>query len=67
MVPCNKLRLTKSKLVKRLNYQSNLIEKLINDGGEIQITDASLLLYKRLKINDERANTFNNPCINYYL
>jgi len=50
MVPCNKLRLTKSKLVKRLNYQSNLIEKLINDGGEIQITDASLLPYKRLQI-----------------
>ena len=62
MVSYYKLRPTKSKLVNRLNHQSNLIEKIINDGGEIQkpkkinltkeiqITDASSLFqYKKLK------------------
>ena len=50
MVPYNKRKPTKSKPVNQLKYQSNLIEKLINDGGEIQIADASLLPYKRLQI-----------------
>ena len=51
MVPYNKRRPTKSKPVNQLKYQSNLIEKSINDGGEIQITDLAFLLqYKRLKV-----------------
>ena len=50
MVSYYKLRPTKSKRVNRLNHQSNLNEKLINDGGEIQINDAPLPHIERLQI-----------------
>jgi len=50
MVSYYTIRPTKNKLVYPLNHQSNLIEKLINGGGEIQIIDAPLLHIKRLQI-----------------
>jgi len=50
MVSYNKIRPKKSKLVNRMNHQSNLLEKLINDGGKIQITNAPLPHIERLQI-----------------
>lgn len=49
MVSYYKLRPTKSKLVNRLNHQSNLIEKLINEGGENQIADTPFPHIERLQ------------------
>ncbi|GIS85401.1 MAG: hypothetical protein CM1200mP16_17010 [Nitrospina sp.] len=51
MVSHYKIRPTKIKFFKTIeNPQSNLIEKLINDGGEIQINDAPPPHIERLQI-----------------
>tara|TARA_B100000686_G_scaffold214842_1_gene221778 strand:- start:564 stop:719 length:156 start_codon:yes stop_codon:yes gene_type:complete len=50
MVSYYKLKPKKSKLINRLNQQSNLIEKLINDGVEIQNTETPLSHNERLQI-----------------
>ena len=50
MVSYYTFRSTKRKLVSRHNHQPNLIEELINEDGEIQITEPPFHHIERLQI-----------------